>query len=1007
MKYQIKKLEANNFDVIEIGKAKARSYFIPYSSKEKLEKENVLTQRYNSDLVTVLSGDDWKFKYYEKLSRMPANIDTGSTLFDVVTVPSTWQRTGYEKPVYLNIRYPFKANYPLVPSEMSAGVYVKSFEIKDTTKHSFITFLGVCSCLTLYVNGKLVGYSECSHNMAEFCLDGFVKSGENELLAIVTKWCNGTYLESQDMFRENGIFRDVYITQYSESAYIYDYHAKASGENGNYDLSVEIDVLGHGLSNMSVCAVIEKDGKQIVSQTANASSKTKLFFANLSVEEWNAEIPQLYDLYITLKTKDEAVQVVKSKIGFKNVKIDGEIFLFNGKKIKFKGVNHHDTHEDNGYVMSAEDLLKDVLLMKEYNVNCVRTSHYPPDPIFLDLCDQYGLYVIDEADIETHGTQCTLQMKPTFKQNVLSNSKAWRPRYIDRVARMYERDKNHASITMWSLGNESGGWKNHDKCYEMLKSLSDLPVHYEGAIRTVRGSYDVISEMYQHPMIVEKIAQHKLSARYKGKPYFLCEYCHAMGVGPGSLEDYWKIIYSHDQLTGGCIWEWADHSVHDKNAKNEYTYGGDHGEEYHDGNFCVDGLFYPNRNPHTGALAMQAVYRPIRSEFVSDNLYKFTNTNRFLNADNYDITYELLEDAVVIDSGTLALELAPESNKSVVIAHKMTGKDKNYHINFIYRRKDGSFVAKEQIALNEVVRRPEISIKRAVAFVKKNDSIIVGFENGRAVFNKNTGALESYTVGSKEILSSDKGFSFNLFRAPLDNDRNKIKSWQKQGLDKLRYRSGKITKCENKEQEHCVQIKTEGVIEAKDKKLFDTKLKYRIYPDGTITVTAKISRSGFNLKPIQLSRFGLTLSLDASFENVEYFGLGEAENLPDFCQQSTMGIYHGDVYSMCENYIKPQENAMHGKTHYVKFTDSQGEGIEIRSRKKDFSFSARPYSNEVLKKAKHIEDLQYNNKITLNIDGFVRGTGSNSCGPDVLSQYDLQIKDSLKFSFYIRAIKNS
>lgn len=1001
MKYQIKKLKVNDFGVYEEGKLSERSYFIPYKSEKLLSKQNTLTKRYNSDLVTVLSGDDWSFKYYEKLSRLPSNIETDTLSFDTVKIPSTWQRTGYEPPVYLNTRYEFKPTYPNVPDEMSAGVYAKKFSVKDTTKTCFITFLGVCSSLTLYVNGKYVGYSECSHNMAEFDISDKVQSGENELLAIVTKWCNGTYLECQDMFRENGIFRDAYITEY-EDAYVFDYDFKTKKDNGLYDVSVGLDLRGD-LEDAEVTVEIRKDNTSVAVCSKKAEADTEFNFSSLVVNEWNAEIPALYNLVITLKKNNKVLSVVSDKVGFKTVKIDGELFLFNGKKIKFKGVNHHDTHEDNGYVMSPEDLLKDIELMKEFNVNTVRTSHYPPDPIFLELCDEYGLYVIDEADIETHGTQVDHDLRPTLKNNILSNDKAWLPRYRDRVYRMFERDKNHVSITMWSLGNESGGWKNHDKCCDMMHELSDIPVHYEGAIRTPRGSYDVISEMYQWPFFLEKIAKHKLSRRYKGKPYFLCEYCHAMGFGPGSLEDYWKLIYGYDQLTGGCIWEWADHSVHNENARYKYTYGGDHGERWHDGNFCVDGLFYPSRKPHTGAFEMKEVYRPVRSERLSDNLYKFTNTNRFLSSSVYDVTYELLKDGEIIDKGAVKLDIAPEASESVVIAHKMTDSEHNYHINFIYKDK-GRAVAKEQHTINEVIRKPEINKDGAVAFSVKGDSLIVAFDGGTASFNKYTGALESLTSGKKQLLSDVNGFVFNLYRAPLDNDRNKS-GWSKKGLDKLKMTNCKLEKYDNNKDKHYVKIVTTGELEAEGKKLFTTKLKYKIYPDGTIAVKAKVEKAGLKASAMEIPRFGVVLGLDSAYENAEYFGLGEKENLPDMKEHAYMGIHKSRVWSMCEDYIKPQENGVHSNVHYASFTDADGKGIKISAKKKPFFFSARPYSNSALIKAKHIEDLKLEDKITLNIDGFMRGTGSNSCGPDVLSQYNLHIKDELKFSFVINVLK--
>ena len=1003
MKYPIKKLEVNSFEVFERGKKTGRSYFIPYDDRKSLEKQTALTERYHSKIVTVLSGE-WNFKYYEKLSRLPNNFDTDKITFDKINVPSTWQRTGYESPVYINSRYEFPADYPFVPSEMSAGVYTKKFTLSPSAAHSVITFLGVCSCITLYVNGRYVGYSECSHNMAEFSLDGYAVPGENELLAIVTKWCSGTYLECQDMFRENGIFRDVYVSEYGDS-YIFDYSVKTRKSDNGYDLEAGVSLCAGNFGSLSVCTELVKDKKCVVSETRNASENVLFSFTDLSVKEWNAEKPELYELFITLKEKDKTVEVIRAHVGFRTVTIDGEKFLFNGKLIKFKGVNHHDTHEKTGYVMSAEDLLKDVKLMKEFNVNAVRTSHYPPDPIFLDLCDEYGLYVIDEADIETHGTQATLDNKPTMKPNIISNDAKWLPRFKDRVLRMYERDKNHACVTMWSLGNESGGWKNQDKCYDMLKQLSDIPVHYEGVIRTPRGSYDVVSEMYQNPDNLKRIAAHSFGPRYKGKPYFLCEYCHAMGVGPGSLEDYWKIIYSSEQLCGGCIWEWADHSVYDEKARHKYTYGGDHGEKYHDGNFCVDGLFFPNRTPHTGAFEMKTVYRPIRVSFVSDNMYLFTNTESFTDASEYRLRYELLKNGKVFDNGPIQLELMPGESKELLINHKMTDPDNTYHINFICEDKNDRLVSKQQITLNEFFARPDIGTSHGVVFSKKGDTIVVGFENGRVKFDKQTGVLLSLKIDSKEILANSYGMDVNVFRAPLDNDRNRVKTWAKSGLENARYISERITDCINDKDGRYVEIKTVGKIENGSHKLFDCKLKYKIYPDGTITVIAKLKRPGvLKLGSVELPRFGLTIDLDKSLCNTEYFGLGEAENLSDFKEHSTMGIYQSDVSDLCVNYIKPQENGMHTGTRYVKFTDEDGTGIKIRYRKRPFTFSARPYTNRTLRKAKHIEDLKDDNRICVNIDGFMRGTGSNSCGPDVLPEYNLRIKDKLKFGFYIMPV---
>ena len=995
MKYNIKKLLINNFDVYEDNKLPGRSYFIPYTDKKVLSEKTALDERFGSDLVTVLSGE-WNFKYYKQISRLPNIIDTEAVAFDKVAVPSVWQRTGYEEPCYLNTRYEFPMRLPNVPDEMSAGVYVKKFNIKNKA-NPIITFLGVCSCLTLYVNGQYVGYSEGSHNSAEFNLKDYVNEGENELLAIVTKWCNGTYLECQDMFRDNGIFRDVYITE-NPAEFINDYAVKTMKVDSDYKLSLDVSIVGDEIKDKSIKAELYYGDELIAEKTGDADRAAFLNFGTLSVKEWNAEKPELYTLYISLMSGDKVIECIRKKIGFKKVLIKGEVFTFNGAPIKFKGVNHHDTHYKTGFVMNADDLLKDVKLMKEFNCNAVRTSHYPPDPIFLDLCDEYGLYVIDEADIETHGTQFNEGLKFTGKPNIISNDKKWLSRYKDRVLRMYERDKNHPSITMWSLGNESGGWKNHDKCCDMLKSLTDIPVHYEGAIRTPRGSYDVISEMYQIPQLLEKIGEHKLTARYKNKPHFLCEYCHAMGVGPGSLEDYWTLIYKYENLSGGCIWEWADHSVYDENAKYKYTYGGDHGEKYHDGNFCVDGLFYPDRTPHTAAYEMKEVYRPIRCEKAGDKTYRFRNTNAFTKSDIYNVEYNLVVDGAVAEKGSVEIDIQPLCSAEIKIAHADIDRDKDVFINFIYTDKQGNQIAKEQLILNEKVKEPEYIEKKKAEFIRKKDKLVVDFEGGNATFSLETGALNSYVIGGKEMLSDKDGFTHNLYRAYLDNDRNIVKNWE--ALENLVY-NGRLSSYENGDKDGRVKITSKGTLSFKGKEIFDCKIKYTIFPSGIMSVKPEISYKSKLQKKFELPRYGLSINLDKSLQNVNYYGLGELENLNDFKAQSIIGIYDAKVADLNVDYIRPQENGNHGECRFVTLKDDEGKGIMIHCRKDFFSFSARNYSNKTLRKAKHLEDIKDDGLVCLNIDGFMRGTGTNSCGPNPLKQYKIEFKDELSFSFYI------
>ena len=532
MKYSVNRAIHSDFNVIDENKLPARAYFIPFSNNDALSKTDYKNERYNSDRVVMLSGD-WDFKYYNKLSDIPSILDTDNTDFDRISVPSTWQRNGYDQIAYINTRYPFPKKPPHIPNDVAVGIYRKNVELKKFSRQ-IISFLGVAGALALYVNGEYIGYSEGSHNTAEFDITEFVNEGNNEIIAVNYKWCNGTYLECQDMFRENGIFRDVYIIN-QEEKHIDDFLFRTSkNADGTYDLKIKIDGNFDDV-DISCDLFTTKESNTIIK--------------NLKVNEWTAETPNLYE--VTIKIKD--VEVIRTYIGFKDVKINGEVFLFNSEPIKMLGVNHHDTHMTKGYAVSLDDLELDIKLMKEYNCNAVRTSHYPPDPVFLTMCDMYGLYVVDEADIETHGFYAVPHS--TYNPNRLSNDIKWATHYLDRVKRMYERDKNHPSITMWSLGNESGGYKCQDVCYDFLKEVNpEIPVHYEGAIRSKRWAYDVVSRMYGTPDLMRKILKGTAGSKYKGKPFFQCEYAHAMGNGPGGLEEYMELFYSSEQFMGGCIW---------------------------------------------------------------------------------------------------------------------------------------------------------------------------------------------------------------------------------------------------------------------------------------------------------------------------------------------------------------------------------------------------------------------------------------------------------------------
>ena len=1000
MKYSINKTNYNDFSVFEINKLEGRGYAIPYSSKVVLKKTAFKKERTSSDMVKVLSGK-WDFKYYKSNKDLPDVLDTENVDFNAVKVPSTWQRTGYEAPAYINCPYAFDDEPPYVPFEQPVGVYRTKFNIEKADKNFIISFLGVISCLDLYINGKFVGYSEGAHNSAEFDVTEYVENGENELLAVVHKWSNGTFLECQDMFRENGIFRDVLLYEMPET-YLNDvyYRTKETSKGWNLDISVALKGKTEGLC---VHTEIYYKNKLIAEKCVAAEENSVINFSELKVKTWNAEIPELYTAFVTLYNGEDEIMTERNFIGFKTVKIKKDIFTVNGKKIKIKGVNHHDTHYKNGYVMSFSDIEKDIKLMKSLNVNAVRTSHYPPDAQFLVLCDIYGLYVIDEADIETHGVAC----EPHKNFNLISHNPEWAPRYLDRVKRMYLRDRSRAGIIMWSLGNEAGGYACQDVCYEFLHEVCpEIPVHYEGVIRNERHSYDVVSEMYTNHQNVEKTGKHTRGKKYTPKPFFLCEYAHAMGVGPGGLEEYWKLFYKYDNLMGGCIWEWADHAVYHPGGKLKFTYGGDHGEWRHDGCFCVDGLVYPDRRLHTGAKEMKNVYRPVRAE-LNDKTLTFTNTNRFKNTSYLTAVWEIVKNGnILIAADEIILDIEPEEKKAVEIDYKLPEGDCDCHLNVYYFEGENE-VAFEQIEVKNdyEFKKPETDGKLSV--LSGDGKTKVDFENGSVSFADN-GMLDSYIANGKELINSDpafaKGFVPNIYRAFLDNDARVRDDWMKAGYDDY---NCICTDFEVEAKKDKVEV--EVTYRLKSKKtplpLGRVEVEYKIYANGVIKVEAEFEPIAKKRLAETLPRFGLTLEMPENFTNIEYYGMGPDENLCDLYAQAMIGVYNTTVDEMNEPYIRPQDSGNRTKVRYLSVTDNNGDGIKFAFDDNYFNFNVRAYSQKLLQAAKHQEDLHSENTVAVNIDGFTRGTGTASCGPDVLPQYCLDGSKGLEFSFYMMPAK--
>ena len=1006
MKYRIHRNLHTDFSIYEENKLDARSYFIPFSSVKKLVKTDYKNERYKSDRIMMLSGE-WDFAYYEKLSLVPDSLDTDRVSFDKITVPCTWQRTGYDQIAYINTRYPFPKKPPHIPADVATGIYRKTIEIKNADVRRTITFLGAAGAIAVYINGEYVGYSEGSHNTAEFDITTFLNNGANEIVVVNYKWSNGSYLECQDMFRENGLFRDVFITEFAGS-YINDFTLRSSKNlDGTYNLNIDVEGCFEKNTKIEIKSV-EKE--PVISAELLPEKGVKL--ENLKVDEWSAEIPNVYELVIVLYKDGKEVEALRTYYGFKDVEINGEVFKFNGKAIKFKGVNHHDTHMTKGYAMSLDDMELDIKLMKEYNCNAVRTSHYPPDPAFLIMCDIYGLYVVDEADIETHGFYAVPYS--TYNPNRLSNDESWAMHYLDRVKRMYGRDKNHPSITMWSLGNESGGYKCQDFCYDFLKNANpEIPVHYEGVIRSKRWAYDVVSHMYGTPALMRKILSGTAGYKYKGKPFFQCEYAHAMGNGPGGLEEYMQLFYSSDQFMGGCIWEWADHSVYDENAKYKWTYGGDHNEPIHDGNFCVDGLFYPDRKPSSGALEMKVCYRPIRAKQTDGNVFELWNTRSFKDSSDIDISFTVFVDGEGKDTGRIESVIPAEGKKRIQINSDLFRQtDKDVFVNFIYTDKEtGAEIAAEQVIVSQAELKKADNMMKSADISVTGDTISVAFDGGRALFSKKNG-LFSYQKNGVEYLKENpldrqEGLVPHIYRGRLDNDQYMVIFWKIIGLDCSK---AKLVSCDvkSKRSENGTVKYISTVYDFVTRGVFVLAKAYVDYffdKNGKIT----LSTSLFKVCPLtdQLPRFGVHAELRSEFENVKYYGRGPIENYSDFREHSPIGIYETTVSDMAHKYIKPQDSGNRGDVRYSVLTNDKGAGLKFTALYKYINFNANHFTLGQLKNAKHIEDLPDTDTTFVAVDGFVRGTGSGSCGPIPSKEHMIAFGYSkpLNFSFEIEPIE--
>ena len=999
-----------NLNVLHENTMPARAYYIPASRR----MDNLVEHREESDRMQLLNGT-WKFQYFNSIydiqdSFFEKNYDTEN--FDEIQVPSVWQMAGYDTHQYTNIRYPFPFDPPYVPQDIPCGAYVHTFEYSRDEKapKSFLNFEGVDSCFYVWINGSYIGYSQVSHMTSEFDVTDVLQDGTNTVAVLVMKWCDGSYLEDQDKFRMSGIFRDVYILKRPKQA-ISDYHIKTRIE----DMLAKVEIEMKFYSPLNVKISIEDRNGAVVALGSIAEEGTAVLEI-ASPELWNTENPYLYKLI--LETENE---VIVDHIALRKIEIKDQVIYLNGQKIKFRGVNRHDSDPVTGFTINTEQITTDLTLMKQHNFNAIRSSHYPNAPFFYEMCDKYGFMVIDEADIEAHGPFMIYRKEDTdynrFKRwnEKIADDPVWEEAIVDRVKLMVERDKNRFCIVMWSMGNESAYGCNFEKALEWTKNFDpDRITQYESArYRNYDETYDysnldVYSRMYPALSEIQEYLDKDGS-----KPFLLVEYCHSMGNGPGDFEDYFQMIQDNDKMCGGFVWEWCDHAIAHgtaENGKTIYAYGGDHGEEIHDGNFCMDGLVYPDRTVHTGLLEYKNVYRPARvisynkesGELVLHNYMDFDDLKDYVK-----ISYELTQDGLVISKGILPeFSVAPHGEGKTNLKINVPENGKCYLKLIYHLKKELPLLDEDHIlGFDEIeVSKEDTKCKLAEKWIPKTvvDSELQVNENDTQIHIK--GREFAYTIDKRTALFTEMKFAgreylnhpmeLNIWRAPTDNDMYIKAEWKKAQYDKAYTRAYTTEVVQGK---HGVKITSHASVVAETvQKILDVTITWKIEAAGKIDADIAVTKDD---EFPDLPRFGVRMFLDKKISAVRYFGMGPQESYCDKHQAASHGLYRADVGDLHEDYIRPQENGSHYDCEYVELNNSRY-GI-VASAEKAFSFNASYYTQEELEKKTHNYELIESDSVVFCVDYALNGIGSNSCGPVVLEQYRF---DDVLFRFQFTLI---
>jgi len=1002
-----------------LGTSPNRAYFIPAS----VRMDDLVENREHSDRFQLLNGN-WKFKYCESIYDFEEFFyEEGfdASAWDTIPVPSVWQNHGYDRHQYTNIRFPFPADPPYVPYDNPCGAYLHTFTYKpnEAAPKVYLNFEGVDSCFYVWLNGQWVGYSEVSHSSSEFDVSECIREGENILAVMVLKWCDGSYLEDQDKFRTSGIFRDVYLLKRPENC-VRDYFVTT--ELAENEASIRIRFAYNGEAVPTKVKVLNAADKTVATATAKAFDGVAFTHqVMMTVKDpilWNPEQPYLYTL--VLEMPDE---VITDRVGLRSICTKNNQVYLNGNPIKFRGVNRHDSDPVTGPALSVDHMKRDLQMIKEFNFNAVRTSHYPNAPVFYQLCDQFGFMVIDEADNESHGASALYCKENDIWENHIehwnepfADNPAFLEATMDRTQRCVHRDKNRPSVICWSMGNES----SYGCCFEAALAWTKhfdpaRLTHYESSqYRSRKRKYDfsnidLYSDMYP---AIERLQRYVDSN--PDKPFLMCEYAHAMGNGPGDLEDYWQFIQANDVMCGGFVWEWCDHAIYAgvaENGKTKYLYGGDSGEYPHDGNFCVDGLVYPDRRPHTGLMEYKNIYRPARvvnydaksGQLTLHNYMDFVSLSDYINA-----TYELNCDGNVVESGMIEKipAVAPHCDGTMPLSIEVPEKGRCYlKISYKLKNATDALPAGFDLGFDEVLLANADGRNQTALQIWKakqvSDDCITTIEGDRYIvisngsftykYDKFTGMFAKMTFKGKEIL--DKPMNFNIWRAPTDNDRKLKLHWMAAYYDKMVTRAygTHFVATENEVRIHS----TVSLSAISVQRFIKMELDWTIGVTGTVTVDILAKR---NMEFPELPRFGVRMFLPNELENVTYYGLGPIENYIDKRHASYHSIFTDTVNGLHEDYIRPQENGAHGECDYT-ILESDDLRMTIVSTE-GFSFNASHYTQEELTEKGHNFELEECGSTVLCVDYRQNGIGSASCGPDLMKKYAFE-DETIDFSFRI------